>query len=86
MMFLLMQRIFTRVGKQYQVEIPPLKSIIYCHGIQKNQHDAKSTFHGPLAGLAFPLFWIKDEVENNKHDPLKHACKSNGVTMKSELP
>lgn len=67
--------IFPRVGEQYQVEIPPLIS---------ESDSTASTLHKFQVGLPIPIIWIKDEVENNKHDPLKNECKSSGVTNKIE--
>ncbi|XP_027329878.1 uncharacterized protein LOC113846135 isoform X2 [Abrus precatorius] len=79
--------IFPRVGEQYQVDVPSLisKSEYYC--FQRNQHEAESTastLHKFRIGLPIPIIWIKDEVEHNKHDPLKNASKPIRVTNKTE--
>ncbi|KAJ1395200.1 SANT domain [Sesbania bispinosa] len=79
--------IFPRVGEQYQVEIPSLISVSDYNSFQKNTHEAEGTasaLHKFQVGLPIPIIWIKDEVENNKHDPLKKECKSIGVTNKIE--
>ncbi|KAK7363595.1 hypothetical protein VNO77_05743 [Canavalia gladiata] len=79
--------IFPRVGEQYQVEIPLLISKSDYDWFQRNPHEAESTgstLHKFRVGLPIPLIWIKDEVENNKHDPLKNTCKSIAVSNKIE--
>ncbi|TKY54137.1 hypothetical protein E2542_SST18543 [Spatholobus suberectus] len=79
--------IFPRVGEQYQVEISPLISKSDYHWFLRNPQEAEgtaSTLHKFRVGLPIPIIWIKDEVENNRHDLQKNACKSNGVTHKIE--
>ncbi|KAG5023877.1 hypothetical protein AAZX31_07G230800 [Glycine max] len=79
--------IFPRVGDQYQVEIPSLISKSDYYWLLRNPHEAESTasrtLHKFRVGLPIPIIWIKD-VENNRHDHQKNACKSNGVTNKIE--
>ncbi|KAJ1395369.1 hypothetical protein SESBI_33522 [Sesbania bispinosa] len=79
--------IFPRVGEQYQVEIPSLISESDYNSFQRNTHEAEGTssaLHKFQVGLPIPIIWIQDEVENNKHDPLKKECKSIGVINKIE--
>lgn len=80
-------KIRPRLGEDYQVEIPPLFLESDYSQFQNNPSQAESTgstLHEFRVGLPIPLIWIKDEVENNKHDPLKNASKSIGVTNKNE--
>ncbi|XP_027338308.1 uncharacterized protein LOC113852270 [Abrus precatorius] len=69
-----------RVGEEYQAELPSLMSKSdYCWS-QNNSHDARScTSNEGRIGLPIPLFWTKDEKEDNQHDQLQHACTSNDV-------
>ncbi|XP_061370260.1 uncharacterized protein LOC133312977 [Gastrolobium bilobum] len=79
--------IFPKVGEQYQAEIPPLMSESDCSLFQKKPHNAERTctFNESQLGLPIRIIWIKDEVEDNKHSPLKHACESIGFTKTSEF-
>ncbi|XP_061360994.1 uncharacterized protein LOC133304923, partial [Gastrolobium bilobum] len=79
--------IFPKVGEQYQAEIPPLMSESDCSWFQKKPHDAERTctFNESQLGLPIRIIWMKDEVEDNKHGPLKHVCESIGFTKKSEF-
>ncbi|KAG5096537.1 hypothetical protein AAZX31_17G024600 [Glycine max] len=80
--------IFPRVGEQYQVEIPSLISKSDYYWLLRNPHEAESTASSTLhkfrVGLPIPIIWIKDGVENNRHDHQKKACKPNGGTNKIE--
>lgn len=80
--------IFPRVGEQYQVEVPPLISKSDYYWSLRNPDEAESTastLYKFRVGLPIPIIWIKDEVENHRHNLQKNASKSNGVTNKNDL-
>ncbi|XP_027920561.1 uncharacterized protein LOC114178705 isoform X2 [Vigna unguiculata] len=79
--------IFPRVGQQYQVQLPCLisKSDYHCYLRNPNEVDnSASALHKFRVGLPIPIIWIKDELENSRHNRQEKASKSDGVTNKNE--
>ncbi|WVZ11965.1 hypothetical protein V8G54_016495 [Vigna mungo] len=79
--------IFPRVGQQYQVQLPSLISKSDYHWYLRNPYEADnfaSVLHKFRVGLPIPIIWIKNELENSRHNRQEKASKSNGVTNKNE--
>ncbi|XP_014510029.1 uncharacterized protein LOC106769080 isoform X2 [Vigna radiata var. radiata] len=79
--------IFPRVGQQYQVQLPSLISKSDYHWYLRNPYEADnfaSVLHKFRIGLPIPIIWIKNELENSRHNRQEKASKSNGVTNENE--
>ncbi|GMY27710.1 hypothetical protein FCV25MIE_22952 [Fagus crenata] len=72
---------FPRMGDEYQVEIPQLIAGSDYLWLSKNPADSPHDF---LVGLAVPIMWISDEVENIKDEPQEAVGGSTEVFNKDE--
>jgi hypothetical protein len=72
---------FPRMGDEYQVEIPQLIAGSDYFWLSKNPADSPHDF---LVGLAVPIMWISDEVENIKDEPQEAVGGSTEVFNKDE--